>query len=208
MKRAVVTLVRKSGEPYLDECIASIRMANVPHIMIECGSEWGEVLYEMRNVADSVAWVDSDDYVYPDVLLKAFEAMENSTVGVVYTDEAILIDNEVKYFREGDYSISELLQRPFTIHHLTLTRRNTISDRALKCIKQMKTMYDWPMRIEAALHSGVLRVPEVGYVWRRYPTQDSAVNPHKMDAIRLVEREYKAESNIIKEKNITSQMCH
>ncbi len=190
MKRAVVTLVRETGEPFLDECVESVRKANVPHIIVECGKDWGQMLYKLRNVADAVAWVDSDDYIFPDVMNKAFEVMESTNVGVVYTDETVISDGKILYNRRGDYTLNDLRNRAFTIHHLAITRRNTIGERAKKCIDQMKTMYDWPMRIDAMIHSGAQRVPEIGYAWRRYKGQDSHSNPHLGESMKVVIKEY------------------
>lgn len=190
MKRAVVTLVRKGGDPYLQECMDSVSKSGNRHIIVECGPEWGQVLYDMRDVADSVAWVDSDDYVYPDVLNRAFELMEKTQVGVVYTDEEVMQDNKIIFTRKGERPVNLLRKFPFTIHHLSITRKGSVSPRAKKCIDLMDTCYDWPIRLDAAINHGVAHLPEVGYVWRKHATQDTKVNKYLGKSLDIVRKEY------------------
>lgn len=193
MKRAVVTLVRKGGDPYLDECIASVRASGNPHIIQECGDEWGQVLYQMKDIADSVAWVDSDDYVYPEVMNKAFELMEETQVGVVYTDEELVRDGKILFKRTGSKSVDEFRKAPFAIHHLAITRKGAVSERALKCINQMHTVYDWPIRLDAAVNFGTKHLPKVGYVWRRHKEQETqSINRAKYlhSSLEVVRKEY------------------
>lgn len=190
MKRAVVTLTRKGGDPFLDECIASVAASGNPHIILECGDEWGQVLYQMKDCADAVAWVDSDDYVYPDVMNKAFELMEQTQVGVVYTDEEVWQDGKVVFTKAVDQDLKFFRKFPFTVHHLAITRKGSISERALKCIDQMNTIYDWPMRLDAAVNFGIKRLPKVGYAWRKHAAQETQ-SPnrakylqHSLDVVR------------------------
>jgi len=190
MKRAVVTLVRKGGDPFLQECMDSVKLSGNQHIIIECGKEWGQVLYEMKDIADSVAWVDSDDYVIPEVMNKAFELMEKTQVGVVFTDEKVMQDNKIIFTREGERNINLLRRFPFTIHHLSITRRGSVSPRAKKCIDLMETCYDWPIRLDAAINYGVKRLPEIGYVWRRHPAQETITNKYLGKSLDVVRKEY------------------
>lgn len=130
----------------------------------------------MRNDADAIAWVDADDIVYPGALNQSFEIIENNNVGLVYTDECRidLDDNNIKMSSCGEKTLWDLASHPRCVHHLSVTKKNTITDRVLDIFKRTEVPLDWAMKVDAASRYGMKHVPILGYGWRFHATQITA----------------------------------
>lgn len=176
-------------EDLLSLCLKSTAPSRIPHLVIRCGHDWEERIFELRDIADVVLWVDADDVVYEDALERCVHALENSDVGVAYTDEAIIdVNGNVEDVLGGDRSIIDMTSHPSCVHHLIATRYGTIDTEPLKLFKAYGDFtqpnrgcpLDWLMRARSAARYGMVRVPMVGYGWRKTPGQITS-DPHFND---------------------------
>ncbi len=128
MKRIVITPWGGKHEALLEECKASVAESGIEHLIVRCGSDWELCMYELRNSADYVAWVDADDLVYPDALIKSFELAEQTQAGLIYTDERLIDDKGIEFCKiEGVCSLFDICSKPTLAHHLSVTKKNSIT---------------------------------------------------------------------------------
>jgi hypothetical protein len=178
MRRLVITPWDGKNANLLDRCVESVKESGIEHRVVQCGPEWELTMYSMRNDADAIAWVDADDIVYPGAIVLAFDMLEQHDVGLAYTNECRidLNDKQTYSFTTIPRTTWDLASHPGSVHHLTVTRKDTITDRVLEVHKRTRTPLDWAMRVDAAAHRGMVHVPILGYGWREHPTQITA-NP-------------------------------
>lgn len=159
-------------EKYLELCKESVAESGVEHLVVRCGPDWELRMYELRNEADYIAWVDADDIVYPGAILSSFALAEKEEVGLVYTDE-VMIDKDGKEFCriEGDCKLFDIVMRPTVAHHLSITKKNSITPRVLDIFEKTKCPLDWAMRVDAAINAGYKRCPMLGYGYRWHGDQ-------------------------------------
>lgn len=171
--RLVITPWDGKDRELLDRCIESVAKSGVEHRVVECGPEWLYVMFEMRNDADAIAWVDADDIVYSGALTLAFDTIEQNNVGLVYTDECRIDinDKQLNISTSGEKKLWDLVSHPGCVHHLTVTKKNSITERALEAHKITNTALDWAMRVDAGVSMGMKHVPILGYGWRYRPGQ-------------------------------------
>ena len=113
MKRIVITPWYGKNEEFLNRCKDSVAESGIEHRVVRCGSDWELQMYELRNEADYVAWVDADDIVYPGALQAAFNLVEETQVGLVYTDEAqIDKDDKILLVNKGKKTLFDLASHP------------------------------------------------------------------------------------------------
>lgn len=162
----------------LAQCRQSVRAStSAEHRVVRCGPEWQETMFQMRNDADLVAWVDADDVVYGRAIDLAFEALERLPwCGLAFTDEAIIdVMGTVMRVNDRPRTRENLAAGPAGIHHLVVTRTGTIDEEPLALWKQYPAVpLDWLMRARCGLRYGVTRVPMVGYGYRRHVGQMTA----------------------------------
>jgi hypothetical protein len=183
VKAAVVTPWDGKHEDLLSQCLKSTQASKIPHLVIRCGQDWENKIFELRDVADVVLWVDADDVVYEDAIERCIYALENSDVGVAYTDEAVIdIAGTVLKTNTGPRSLLDIASHPNCVHHLVATRAHTIDLEPLKVFEAYADFnapnrgcpLDWLMRARSACRYGLVHVPMVGYGWRRRPEQISS----------------------------------
>ena len=170
--RLVITPHDGKNIELLARCVASVKESGIEHLVVRCGSDWELQMYELRNSADYVAWVDADDIVYPGALQAAFNLAEETQAGLVYTNEA-QIDKDDKILRvnSGKKTLFDLASHPRSIHHLSVTKKNSITDRILPVFEQTKCPLDWAMRVDAAVNCGLAHLDMIGYGWRSHGNQ-------------------------------------
>lgn len=172
MKRIVITPWGGKHEHYLEECKASVVESGIEHLVVRCGTDWELRMFELRNEADYVAWVDADDIVYPGALQAAFELAESSQKGLVYTDEALIDSKSVEFARStGDAKLFDIVMKPTMAHHLSLTKKNSVTERVVELHATTKVPLDWAMRVDAAINAGYVRLPIIGYGYRYHGEQ-------------------------------------
>jgi hypothetical protein len=175
--RLVITPWDGRNPVLLEECRQSVKASTyAEHRVVKCGPEWQRTMFRMRNDADMVAWVDGDDVVYGDAIERCFDELERSTVGVAFTDEAIIaVDGRRIRLNEGPRTLENLAAGPAGVHHLVVTRAETIDEEVLALwAKYPAVPLDWLMRARSGLRYGIKRVPMVGYGYRRHPGQMTA----------------------------------
>jgi hypothetical protein len=180
MSLLVLTPWDGNNEHLLERCISSVKTSGIEHRIIECGLDWELIMYSMRNDADYIAWVDADDIVYPGAAEEAFRTIEKYNVGLVYTDECRIdeSDRRLKISTSGPKTMWDLVSHPTCVHKLTVTKKNTITDRVLTVHKETKCPLDWAMRVDAAINNGMSHVPIMGYGWRVHPTKQHLMLMH------------------------------
>lgn len=176
LSRLVITPWDGKNKEFLDRCITSVKESGVEHCVVECGKDWQLTMYSMRNDADSVAWVDADDIVYPGALIQSFEMIENNDVGLVYTDECRIDrdDRNLGISTSGQKTLWDLASHPSCVHHLVVTKKNTITERVLDIHNRTEIPLDWAMKVDSAARHGMKHVPILGYGWRVHSTQITA----------------------------------
>ncbi len=171
--RLVITPWDGKNESFLDRCKESVAESGIEHRIVKCGSEWSRTMFTMRNDADAIAWVDADDIVYPGALIKSFETLEQNDVGLVHTDECRIDinDKQINISTSGPKTLWDLASHPGCIHHLVVTKKNSITDRALEIFNEIGVPLDWIMKVDAGANHGIKHVPILGYGWRIHSTQ-------------------------------------
>jgi len=171
--RLVITPWDGKNQNFLDRCKESVAESGVEHRIVRCGPEWSVTMFSMRNDADAIAWVDADDIVYPGALIQSFETLEQNNVGLVHTDECRIDvnDKQMSISTSGTKSLWDLASHPGCVHHLVVTKKNTITERALEVYNELKIPLDWAMKVDAGARYGIKHVPILGYGWRIHATQ-------------------------------------
>lgn len=165
-------------KPWLEICKESVKQSGFPHLIVPCGSDWETRMFDLRNEAPYIAWVDDDDFVYPGTLQKCFEALENNpTIGLAYTDE-VYVDGEGKEFgsNKGQKSMIDLTSHPRGVHHLAVTRQHSVDETPLRIFHKIgqPCPLDWLIRVRAGTQHGMVHVGGVkGYGWRTHSGQMS-----------------------------------
>jgi hypothetical protein len=172
LSRIVLTPWDGQHEDLLERCKESVKESGVEQVVIRCGLEWQEKLFELRNCADMVATVDADDIVYPGALKSSFDLLESSGVALVHTDEVRVDMNDrvVACTACGDQTAFDIASSPTAVHHLVVMRKGSITSRPLDVYNTTGVLLDWAMRVEAVSKSGefsgLKRNPIFGYAWR------------------------------------------
>jgi hypothetical protein len=175
MKRIVITPWDGKNPELLKQCKDSVRESGIPHLIVRCGPDWEQKMFNVRDMADYVAWVDSDDIVYPGALQAAFELAEKTQAGLIYSDELHIDINGDEIGRtEGECALMHMITSPQAVHHLTVTKKGSISNRVIEVYNKSGCPIDWAMRIAAATHSGAVHLPMLAYGWRHHGNQITA----------------------------------
>jgi hypothetical protein len=179
-KYLVLTPWNGLDEDLLELCKESVEKASddldVEHRVIRCGPDWEEVIFEMRNDAEFVAYVDADDIVYNTAIKDTFLALERSTAGLAFTKEQ-LIDRSGQFIIHRPYArvVQDILSQPSMCHHLAAMRRGSIDEEPLRVYRKYANFseknrgcpLDWLMRARAAITHGFVFVDQVGYGYRQ-----------------------------------------
>lgn len=175
--RLVLTPWDGRNPSLLAQCQYTVEQStSAEHRVVKCGPEWQQTMFRMRNDADLVAWVDCDDIVYGDAIERTFDALDRYRSGLAFTDEAIIdVQGRVLRLNDGPRTVENLAAGPSGIHHLVVTRADTIDEEPLALWKRYPAVpLDWLMRARSGLRHGITRVPMVGYGYRRHPGQMTA----------------------------------
>ncbi len=168
---------RKDRESFLEICKVSVKESGFDHLVLRCGIDWETVIYDLRNEAEYIAWVDDDDFVYPGAIQKCYEALEaNPNLGLAYTDESYVdLDGNVKGSNNGMKTLMNLAAHPRNVHHLAVTRRFSVDNEPRRIFDKIgqPCPLDWLIRVRAGAQHGMIHVAGPGYAWRIHPSQMS-----------------------------------
>ncbi len=169
---------RKDREKWLELCKESVKESGFPHLIVQCGLDWEVKMFELRNEAPYIAWVDDDDIVYPGTLRKCFEALEATpNIGLAYTDEIYIDENSQEFgSNKGQKSLIDLITHPRGVHHLAVTRQYSIDEEPLRIFNRIgqPCPLDWLIRVRSGTQHGMIYVSGVkGYGWRIHKDQMS-----------------------------------
>jgi hypothetical protein len=95
---------------------------------------------------------------------------------LAFTDEEE-IDEAGQRVRDGlrrRRTLMDLAMHPRCVHHLAMFRPAYTPPEALALADRCGRGLDWLLRAAAGLRGGAVRVPMLGYQWRRHAAQDSA----------------------------------
>ncbi len=202
MKLRIVTVTSRPANPWLAEALESVRStmpADAEHLVVRSAgtpAAWNSDLWAACAGAEAVAVVDDDDRVTPGALTSCVRALENTGVGLAFTDEEE-IDEHGQHLRDGlrrGRCLMDLAMHPRCIHHLAVFRPALVPHTALELAQRCERGLDWLMRAAAGLRGGAVRVPVIGYQWRRHGAQDSSagagVYAAAMPALRQLTRSW------------------
>jgi hypothetical protein len=168
---------KKDREPFLEICKASVKESGFDHLVLRCGADWETVIYDLRNEAEYVAWVDDDDFVYPGAIQRCYDALEaHPNLGLAYTDENYVDPSgNVKGSNNGKKELLDLTAHPRSVHHLAVTRRFSVDNEPRKIFDRIgqPCPLDWLVRVRAGAQHGMIHVAGPGYAWRIHATQMS-----------------------------------
>lgn len=217
MKLRIVTVTARPANPWMVEALESVR-ATMPrdaeHLVVHSDgtpARWNIDLWAACRDADAVAIVDDDDRVMPGALTSCMHALESTGAGLAFTDEEE-IDGRGERLRDGvrrSRCLMDLAMHPRSIHHLAVFRPALAPHAALDLAQRCGRGLDWLMRAAAGLRGGAVRVPMIGYQWRRHGGQDSSngtdVYAAAMPALRQLTRSWMRYDGQIPEVNYAHQ---
>ena len=150
----------------------------MPHIVVHSAGgakAWNRDLWAACQGADAVAVVDDDDRVLPGAIAACLDALHTTSAGLAFTDEEE-IDAAGLHLRDG-------MRRKRTLMDLAMHPGACTTWRCsgLRTCRRKRWLWptgaaaglDWLLRAAAGLRGGAVRVPMLGYQWRRHAAQDS-----------------------------------
>lgn len=169
---------RPEREHWLELCKESVKASGFPHLIVRCGIDWETRMFDLRNEAPYIAWVDDDDLVYPGALSRCLDALEsNPSIGLAYTDEVYIDEAGVPTgSNKGPKSLMDLTTHPRAVHHLAVTRQYSVDDVPLRVFNRIgqPCPLDWLIRVRAGAQHGMIYVGGTqGYGWRIHKNQMS-----------------------------------
>lgn len=178
MSLAVVTFTRGDRKDLLEECKQSVQ-ACIPsdgthHVIhVPNPESWNRARMKAIDLAEFVCFVDDDDLVVNNSLTLCYNVIKNSSVGLVFTDEALTNERGgILKVREGPRFYEDVTKQPERIHHLSILRNCDVS---FPIGPVSHGNLDWFLRTSAIRTSGAIHVPMIGYHWRQHPNQMSSV---------------------------------
>lgn len=211
MNLRIVTVTHRQWNPWMAEAIESVRSSMPPcaeHVLVQSdgtAARWNSDLWDACADAQAVAIVDDDDRVLPGALASCVNAMLATGAGLAFTDEEE-IDEHGRHLCDGlrrSRSLMDLAMHPRCVHHLAVFRPALVPKAALDLAQQCGRGLDWLMRAAAGLRGGAVRVPMIGYQWRRHGAQDSNAGADTyaaaMPALRQLTRSWMAYDATIQE---------
>lgn len=219
MKLRIVTVTSRPANPWLAEALESVRLtmpADAEHVVVHSDgtpAAWNSDLWAACAGTEAVAIVDDDDRVTRGALASCVHALESTGVGLAFTDEDE-IDECGHHLRNGlrrSRYLMDLAMHPRSIHHLAVFRPALVPHAALDLAQRCGRGLDWLMRAAAGLRGGAVRVPMVGYQWRRHGGQDSSAGvgadayAAAMPALRQLTRSWMRYDGQIPEVNYAHQ---
>ncbi|MBS0330792.1 MAG: hypothetical protein JSR30_13125 [Proteobacteria bacterium] len=178
----VVTVTARPENLWFGEMLASVAEGlpkGVQHIIVHSeggAGAWNRDLWAACQGADAVAVVDDDDRVLPGAIEACLTALRATRAGLAFTDEEE-IDEAGQRVRDGlrrRRTLMDLAMHPRCVHHLAMFRPAYTPPEALALADRCGRGLDWLLRAAAGLRGGAVRVPMLGYQWRRHAAQDSA----------------------------------
>jgi glycosyltransferase involved in cell wall biosynthesis len=128
-----------------------------------------------------IAFIDDDDYVFPGALKQCVDAMKDSNVGVVFTDEQI-VDINGKVLAGGHprtVSYSDIYMSPTFVHHIALIRTDAVDRKIINDINKFNGIAaDWLIVASALFNKGAIHIPTVGYAWTHHDIQITKGQTH------------------------------
>lgn len=173
MSLAVVTFTRYQRPQLLDRCCASVRkdlpVGATHHVVHVPGpSEFADARIRALDLAPVVAFVDDDDQVVNSGLSLAWAAFKSADPGVVFTDEALVDEDNIQIgLREGVRTYEELVDSPWRVHHLSLISVKHVSSMVTRARNYGGSVDRW-IRALAIASGGALHVPVIGYLWTQH----------------------------------------
>ncbi len=177
----VVTVTARPENLWFGEMLSSVAEGlptGVPHIVVHSAGgakAWNQDLWAACQGADAVAVVDDDDRVLPGAIAACLDALHTTSAGLAFTDEEE-IDAAGLHLRDGmrrKRTLMDLAMHPRCVHHLAMFRPAYMPPEALALADRCGRGLDWLLRAAAGLRGGAVRVPMLGYQWRRHAAQDS-----------------------------------
>ena len=113
--------------------------------------------------------------VLPGAIAACLDALHTTSAGLAFTDEEE-IDAAGLHLRDGmrrKRTLMDLAMHPRCVHHLAMFRPAYMPPEALALADRCGRGLDWLLRAAAGLRGGAVRVPMLGYQWRRHAAQDS-----------------------------------
>lgn len=207
----IVTVTSRPAHRWLCDSVQSVA-ASLPvgaqHLVVRSSGDplaWNAHLWAACHGADLVAIVDDDDVVLPGAIASCMSAIKSTGAALAFTDEEE-IDEEGRQLRVGmarSRTLMDLAMHPRCVHHLAMFRPRMVPRSALDTANSCGRGLDWLMRAAAGLRGGAVRVPMVGYQWRRHSLQDSSVGADEyataMPALRKLTRSWMAYDATIQE---------
>ena len=143
------------------------------HHIIPCSGNLMEARWEALNLGPHVCFVDDDDTIHKDALVRgmmAFGIYKNA--GLVFTDEVhVNPDGSPIHHNRGQRFYKEIELTATRIHHLAIIRTDAVNPGAFKMAEDNHLAVEWLIKATAALEHGAVHVPMDGYFWTQHPEQ-------------------------------------
>jgi hypothetical protein len=195
----VVTHTQRKSK-WFNKCVESVHRAlpyDGNHVVIECKNEsdYAQSRWDSLHLDKYVAFVDDDDYVYPDAINQCVKALDETGMGIAFTDQAIVDEHGLQIYLHNDrVRPSSVVMTPQAIHHLAVVRSSCLTDEPLRKALEIGIGIDWLCKAYVALKHGAVHVPITGYAWRYYQGQDSKLKEEQfknaLPKLRAANREW------------------
>lgn len=202
MRARIVTVTSRPANPWFAEALASVARElpfGMQHVVVHSSggaAAWNRDLWDACQGADAVAIVDDDDLVLPGAIAACLAALQSAGVGLAFTDEEE-VDEAGHHLCDGvrrGRTLMDLAMHPRCVHHLAIFRPEHAPWEALALANECGRGLDWLLRAAAGLRGGAVRVPMLGYQWRRHAGQDSSTDggtyTRAMPALRQMTRSW------------------
>lgn len=178
----VVTHTNPNSGRDLSRCIESVKAALPPtgarHVIINVENDENsrsalmQARWDARELDEYICFVDDDDYISQDSLIKTFAAIRVQQAGVAFTNE-VLVDKAGKVLSRNDQvkMFEHIPLTPLIIHHLAIMKTSYLTDEVKVLADQYTMSIEWIMKARCALEGGAIHVPIDGYFWVQHDDQ-------------------------------------
>lgn len=173
---SIITHTKPGSGRDLTRCVESVKAAlpraGAQHLVIPCESELMEARWEARKISEFIAFVDDDDYISQDSIIKCMAALQVSGAGLAFTNEILVNpDDSVITRNDKDKSYEHIALTPLVVHHLCVMRTELITDDVKALADEHHCGVEWLMKAKCALTGGAVHVPIDGYYWVHHENQ-------------------------------------
>lgn len=174
----IVTHYNPNSGRDMTKCVESVKAALPPkrarHVLIPCESqeELVHARWKARELDEYIAFVDDDDYISQDVLIKCFGAIRVTGAGAAFCDE-VLCKEDGEFIRNNNKikTYEQISLFPLTMHNLCMMKTELLTDDVYENALKYDTTIEWFMKAKAGLTGGVIHVPIDGYFWVHHGEQ-------------------------------------